>query len=101
MKKAGFTVIWEFRVNAAQAQKFEAAYGQDGDWACLFRLSPEYQGTELLRDTENFLRYVTIDRWSSQTEYEQFRKTHKTEYEAIDKICESFTEEEVEIGRFA
>lgn len=100
MKRLEFTVIWEFRVIAAQAQKFEAAYGQDGDWARLFRLSPEYRGTQLLRDTKNPLRYITIDRWTSEAEYERFQRDYKAEYEAIDRTCESLTESEIEVGRF-
>ena len=43
-------IVWEFRVQPGQAAGFERAYAPEGDWARLFRRSPAYRGTELLRD---------------------------------------------------
>lgn len=66
----------------------------------LFKKSPEYLGTELLKDEAKENRYITIDRWSSREAYEKFRQEHEATYKEIDKVCEDWTESEKEIGRF-
>ena len=45
-----FVVVWQFEIAEDKMAGFEAAYGPDGAWAQLFRTSPNYLGTELLRD---------------------------------------------------
>src|ERR1035438_7718140 len=45
-----FVVVWQFEIAEEKIVDFEGAYGPDGAWAQLFRSSPEYLGTELLRD---------------------------------------------------
>ena len=45
-----FVVVWQFEIAEEKISAFEAAYGPEGTWAQLFRSSPEYLGTELLRD---------------------------------------------------
>ena len=45
-----FVVVWQFEIAEEKISAFEAAYGPEGNWAQLFRSSPEYLGTELLRD---------------------------------------------------
>jgi len=59
-----------------------------------------YLGTELIRDEEVPLRFVTLDFWKSQAAYELFKKKHRAEYRQIDKKCESLTEGEKPIGYF-
>lgn len=100
MEKSGFVAIWEFRVRGGQSQKFEKVYGEAGEWVRLFRQSPDFRGTRLLKDRANPARFITIDEWSSQESYERFRELHAPEYRAIDETCESLTEAENEIGRF-
>ena len=60
-----FVVVWQFEIAEEKVPAFEAAYGPEGAWAKLFRTSPDYQGTELLRDASNPSSYLTIDRWAS------------------------------------
>jgi len=55
-------IVWEFRVKAGRKAEFEQRYGPRGDWAQLFRRSPAYRGTDLLRDTADANRYLTLDR---------------------------------------
>ena len=43
-------VVWEFQVKAECVPEFVGAYGPDGEWARLFRRSPEFLGVELLGD---------------------------------------------------
>ena len=99
-KAVGFIVMWEFRVARGKRQQFEREYGSDGVWATFFRTGQGYVRTELIRDSEDSQRYLTLDFWTSRRDYERFRKGSAAEYQAIDKRCESLTREEVEIGRF-
>ena len=95
-----FVVIWQFEVAEEKIPAFEAAYGPEGSWAQLFRLSPQYQGTELLRDAYVPGCYLTIDRWSSEENFREFRKQHDQEYEALDRSCDDLTSRETRIGAF-
>ena len=76
-----FVVVWQFEIAEDKVAGFEAAYGADGAWAQLFRTSPEYLGTELLRDAYVPGNYLTIDRWSSEQAFRAFRKDHDGEYD--------------------
>ena len=89
-----YVVIWEFRVKAESISTFAKIYTPDGDWAQLFRRSPDYLGTELIRDVDHSGRYLTLDRWTSQGALHQFKRDHHEEYVALDKQCERLTEQE-------
>lgn len=95
-----FIVIWRFEVAEENTAAFEAAYGADGTWARLFRTSPEYQGTELLRDAYIPGAYLTIDRWTSEDAFRAFRKQHDAEYETLDRSCDALTSRETRIGAY-
>ena len=71
-----FVVVWQFEIAEDKIAGFEAAYGPEGSWAKLFRTSPSYQGTELLRDAYIPGAYLTIDRWASEADFRAFRKQH-------------------------
>ena len=95
-----FVVVWKFETAEDQLAAFEAAYGSDGAWARLFRNSPDYLGTELLRDAYVPGVYLTIDRWSSEEAFRAFRKDHDPEYEQLDRSCDALTASETRIGAF-
>ena len=95
-----FVVVWEFEPRPDSGPEFERAYGPHGVWAPLFRRSPDYLGTELLRDLDRPDRYVTIDRWTSRAAYERFRAERAAEYHAIDEQCEQLTGHEALVGAF-
>jgi heme-degrading monooxygenase HmoA len=95
-----FVVIWQFEIAEDKVVAFEAAYGADGSWAQLFRSSPNYIGTELLRDAYIPGSYLTIDRWNSEDDFRAFRKEHDREYEVIDRQCDSLTSKEARIGAY-
>ena len=99
-KKAGFVVIWEFHVPRSQASRFEEAYGSNGPWARLFGTSPDFVGTDLQCDLSDPLRYWTLDYWTSESMYDEFRSTHAAEYKRIDTQCEELTAGERQLGRF-
>jgi heme-degrading monooxygenase HmoA len=95
-----FVVVWQFEIAEEKVAAFEAAYGPDGAWAQLFRSSPDYLGTELLRDAYIPFSYLTIDRWASEDAFRAFRKDHDPEYEALDRECDSLTSRETRIGAY-
>ncbi len=95
-----YVVMWEYRVKAERLDEFENIYGAGGAWAELFKKEAGYIGTELLRDEENPQRYMTIDKWTSAENYEEFRAKWKKEYEALDAQCEGLTEQESLLGNW-
>jgi len=95
-----FVVVWQFEVADEKIAAFEAAYGPDGPWAQLFGKSPDYQGTELLRDAYDSGKYLTIDRWTSELAFRAFRKQHDTAYETLDRVCDELINHETRIGAY-
>ncbi len=95
-----FVVVWQFEIAEEKIPAFEAAYGPDGAWAQLFRTSPDYVGTELLRDAYIPGFYLTVDRWASEDAFRAFRRDHDPEYEAIDRSSDSLTSRETRIGAY-
>ena len=95
----GHVIVWEFAPRAGKAEEFEQVYGPDGEWARLFKRSPDYRGTELLRLIEGG-SYLTIDRWASAAAFSEFQDQWRTEYETLDRRCEVLTEREELVGRF-
>jgi len=95
-----FVVVWQFEIAEDKIAAFEAAYGPDGNWAELFRKSPHYRGTELLRDAYVPGHYLTVDRWDSEGAFRAFRKSHDADYEALDRTCDALTQRETRIGAY-
>lgn len=98
--QAGFIIVWEFRIQSAKRRAFERAYGPEGDWAKFFRKAKAYLGTELIQDTQQPDRYLTIDYWKSRKHYEDFKEQNRKMYQLIDVRCEALTSAEFEIGQF-
>ena len=95
-----FVVVWQFEVTEENIAAFEAAYGPEGAWAQVFRSSPAYRGTELLRDAYVPGSYLTIDRWDSEDAFRAFRKDHDADYEKQDRACDALTARETRIGAY-
>ena len=95
-----FTAIWEFQVKPEAISAFEEIYGPNGAWGQLFRQSPDYRGTELIRDLDRPGRYLTLDYWTSREALRRLKQDLQVEYAALDKQCESLTEREVFVGDF-
>ena len=64
------------------------------------RTSPDYLGTELLRDAYIPGNYLTIDRWTSEEAFRAFRKNHDSEYEVLDRQCDALTSRETRVGAY-
>jgi hypothetical protein len=92
--------VWEFVARADKVKEFERAYATSGSWARLFCKHDGYEGTMLLRDTENARRYLTIDCWQSATLQLEMRERSAQEYEELDRAFENLTESERHIGVF-
>jgi heme-degrading monooxygenase HmoA len=95
-----FVVVWQFEIAEDKIAAFEAAYSPQGAWAQLFGASPEYRGTELLRDAYIAGNYLTIDRWASEEAFRAFRKGHDAEYEKLDRACDALTSREIRVGAY-
>jgi heme-degrading monooxygenase HmoA len=95
-----FVVVWQFEIAEEKIAAFEAAYGPHGLWAQLFRSSTNYLGTQLLRDAYAPGVYLTIDSWRSEADFRTFRKDHDSEYETLDRSCDSLTSRETRIGAY-
>jgi heme-degrading monooxygenase HmoA len=95
-----FVILWEFKVKRGLEKTFESVYGPDGDWAQLFRRSPDYKGTRLIPDVSYPRRYLTFDYWATQKAFEAFRTQCVTEYAELDKRCESLTDSERHLSSF-
>ncbi len=93
-------IVWEFHVQSGSQPKFEALYGPGGAWVSLFGRDPGWVGTELLRDTGNPERYLTIDRWRSAQSYDRFLAATGERYQQIDRAGEGITVTERLVGRF-
>jgi hypothetical protein len=91
-------VLWQFRPRPYKVQQFERDYGPDGVWAQLFRKSPRYERSVLLRDPSEAASYVVIDVWQDEASYHAFKKEFRDEYERIDRQCEALTVEETPLG---
>lgn len=95
-----YVLIWEFHAPAMRVAQFEQAYGPEGPWAKLFGRADGYLGTELLRSEDQPGRYLTIDRWESETAFEMFKRLYGAEYLALDKSLEGIAVVETRIGAF-
>lgn len=100
MAASGFVALWEFQVSDSMEGTFEQFYGADGDWVQLFRERPGFVRTELIRDLNKPQRYVTMDFWKTQSDYESFRQDYSAAYEALDVKCRDFTTSETGLGSF-
>ncbi len=96
-----FVVVWQFEIAEEKIAAFETAYGPEGSWAKLFRISSDYLGTELLRDAYVAGSYLTIDRWESEGAFRSFRKDNDAAYEELDRKCDALTSRETRIGAYS
>ncbi len=95
-----FVILWRFQVNSGLEKEFEMVYGPEGAWGGLFRASPAYRGTRLLRDTSLPGIYFTMDFWDSQAAYDAFRSENASAYAELDRRCDALTESEARMGSF-
>lgn len=95
-----YVIAWEYRVKAESVADFEKIYGENGAWTDLFQRAKGYLATELLHDPQNPQRYMTIDRWISAQDYDNFLIDFQVEYEMLDAECNELTESETLLGKW-
>jgi heme-degrading monooxygenase HmoA len=97
---AQYVIVWEFRIRPEVATKFVEGYSSNGAWARFFRGSSGYVRTELVRDVADHHRFLTLDYWQAEEEFNRFRQQNLAEYERLDKEFEGLTEQETRLGAF-
>jgi len=95
-----YVIVWEFWTRPGSEAEFIEKYGPEGAWARFFRESEGYIRTELVRDVTEARRFLTLDYWKSEEEFNRFRKQNLAEYERLDKEFEGLTERETHLGAF-
>ncbi|HET9325577.1 MAG TPA: antibiotic biosynthesis monooxygenase [Candidatus Eisenbacteria bacterium] len=93
-------VVWEYRAKPERVDDFESFYRPDGPWGELFRQSPAFVSTTLMKDLRDAQRFVVADRWTSEIVYEEFKRERAEEYNSLSERGARLYEHEREIGRF-
>lgn len=83
-----FVRVWEYEVPSDRAAAFTAAYAADGSWAELFSRAAGFLGTELYRDAVRPGRFLTIDRWQNEQDWQSFLHAFSPAYESLDAQLE-------------
>ena len=79
-----FIRVWEYDVPEDRVDRFIAAYGPSGDWAGLFGRGGGFARTELFRSTQVATRFVTLDVWTSEAEWQTFLDRWGEAYAKLD-----------------
>jgi heme-degrading monooxygenase HmoA len=95
-----YVIVWEFRVRQEKVEEFIEKYGPEGNWARFFRGSNGYIRTELVRDVSDHLRFLTLDVWKTEADFNDFRERHLAQYQQLDREFEGLTERETRMGAF-
>ena len=95
-----YVIVWEFWVRKERVAEFQEKYGPEGAWARFFRGSAGYIRTELVRDVDSDFRFLTLDYWQTEEEFNRYRQLNLAEYERLDKEFAGLTETETRLGAF-
>jgi heme-degrading monooxygenase HmoA len=95
-----YVIVWEFRVPREKEREFVEQYGPEGSWARFFKGSSGYIRTELVRDVTDDLRFLTLDYWQTEEQFNRFQAQNMAEYERLDREFESLTQTETRLGAF-
>jgi hypothetical protein len=93
-------VVREFVVKEDFCGQFELAYGPGGAWSKLFSDCPGFRGTTVMRDTKAPRRYMTIDLWDSETQWEQALVDKKAKYAEVEAAFDEWIESRKALGTF-
>ncbi len=94
-------IVWEFVVKEEARGQLELAYGPGGAWSRLFARYPGFRGTTVLRDTKNPRRYLTVDSWETEAQWEQALAECQAEYANLEAAFGDWTESRTEVGIFS
>ena len=91
-------IVWRYEVHPEHRERFEAAYGPNGEWVKLFERSEAFRGTRLMRDSTG--AFLTLDHWNADGDFEAFLVEHGEDYRRLDESFEEWTRCEERIGQF-
>ena len=83
-----FVRVWEYEVPGDRVAAFTVAYAADGAWGELFSRAAGFLGTELYRDAVRGDRFLTIDRWQNEDDWQSFLQAFGAAYESLDAQLE-------------
>lgn len=92
--------VWKFKPAAGREDEFAEAYAGQGVWACLFEQASGFVGTSLMRPAERGGWWLTLDRWTSESDFRAFQRDFGDEYRALDTELEGVAGEEEFVGTF-
>ena len=95
-----FLIVWEYMARQDRLEEFQELYRADGPWVELFKRSPGFVSTTLMRDVRDPHRFVIADRWMSEESYEAFKQEFAADYRAMSERGERLHRAEHLIGRF-
>ncbi len=93
-------VVWEYAAKPERVEEFESFYRPDGPWGELFRESPAFISTTLMKDLRSPLRFMAADRWTSETVYAEFKRERATRWRELSEKGRRLYDRETEVGRF-
>lgn len=99
MRSGHYCIFWTYLVKPDQVDAFIKYYGDDGEWAKLFRRHALYVGTVLYRSQGELERFLTVDTWETESAFEEFKSSYWDDYQAMDDVCDGFTREETKLGQ--
>lgn len=94
-----YCIVWEYQVSKDQQSKFEEEYGRKGVWFRFYEPCDFFLGHDLLKDNEGG-RYLVIDKWMGQKDYDTFLGENSAQYENLNQQTRHLYEEEIQIGSF-
>ena len=92
-------IAWRYRVKPDRVEEFKKAYGSDGSWVRLFQSGEGYVKTDLLPSKTDPFEFTTVDYWTSQEAFDNFKAAHREEYEKLDADFARLTIREERIRR--
>ena len=89
--------VWRYDVAPQVREEFEREYGPAGPWASLFALSPGFVDTTLYADVTAPGCYLTVDRFTDEPAWQEFRTAHDAAYQALGVRLQHLTTEQQEL----
>jgi len=93
-------IVWEYMARPDRLEEFETLYRPDGAWVELFKRSPGFVSTTLMRDVRDRHRFMIADRWTSEGSYEAFKQDFAADYQRLSREGERVHRAEHLVGRF-
>lgn len=93
-------IIHEFVVKEEARGRFELVFGPGGAWSGIFAQCPGFRGTALLRDAKDPRRYLVIDFWDTEAQWEQALAERRAEYASLGATFDGWSESKKKVGVF-